>query len=108
MTNCSSGEYRRVSLKYTVSYEDQITKVKSVIYSVISKNNKILAQPESKVYVSKHLDSGVEISVFVWGHPDDYFPIYFYMQEQVKLAFDENGITIPYPHVELHDKKNNK
>ena len=108
VTNCSSGEYRRVSLKYTVSYEDQITKVKSVIYSVISKNNKILAQPESKVYVSKHLDSGVEISVFVWGHPDDYFPIYFYMQEQVKLAFDENGITIPYPHVELHDKKNNK
>lgn len=108
VTNCSSGEYRRVSLKYTVSYEDQITKVKSVIYSVISKNNKILAQPESKVYVSKHLDSGVEISVFVWGHPDDYFPIYFYMQEQVKLAFDENGITIPYPHVELHDKKINK
>lgn len=108
VTNCSLGEYRRVSLKYTVSYEDQITKVKSVIYSVISKNNKILAQPESKVYVSKHLDSGVEISVFVWGHPDDYFPIYFYMQEQVKLAFDENGITIPYPHVELHDKKINK
>lgn len=105
VTNCSSGDHRRVSLKYTVSYEDSLSKVKSVIFDVISKNEKILSDPEPKVYVSSHLDSGVEITVFVWGVPDDYFPIYFYMQEQVKLAFDENGITIPYPHVELHNKK---
>ena len=105
VTNCSAGDYRRVSLKFTVSYEDKLSMVKSVIYGVISKNDKILADPEPKVYIGSHLDSGVEIIVFVWGVPDDYFPIYFSMQEQIKLAFDENGITIPYPHLEITNPK---
>ncbi|HCA04889.1 MAG TPA: mechanosensitive ion channel protein MscS [Ruminococcaceae bacterium] len=108
VTNCSAGEYRRVSLKFTVSYEDKLSLVKSVIFGVISKNDKILAEPEPKIYVSNHLDSGVEITVFVWGVPDDYFPILFYMEEEVKLAFDENGIVIPYPHVQLAEKNSNE
>ncbi|MED9970762.1 MAG: mechanosensitive ion channel family protein [Ruminococcus sp.] len=105
VTNCSAADHRRVSLKFSVSYDDKLSKVKSVIYDVISENDKILADPEPKVYIGKHLDSGVEIIVFVWGVPDDYFPIYFYMQEQIKLAFDKNGITIPYPHVEIANQK---
>lgn len=99
--NCSSGAYRRVPLQFTVSYDDNLAQVKSVIFDVISKNDKILTEPEPKVYVSNHLDSGVEIKVFVWALPGDYFPVLFAMEEQVKLAFDKNGITIPYPHVQI-------
>lgn len=99
VANCSVGENRRVTVKTTVSYDDNITKVKSVIFDVIAKNELIIPEPESKVYVSNHLDSGVEITIFVWTKQENYYPVLFYMEEHVKLAFDENGITIPYPHV---------
>ena len=104
VTNCSSAGTRRVDLKFSVSYEDNLTQVKSVIYGVIAKNALILAEPEPKVYVSKHLDSGVEITVFVWTMQENYFAVQFRMEEDVKNAFDENGVTIPYPHVEIVGK----
>ena len=97
--NCSAGEVRRVKNVFSVSYDDNITKVRSVILDVVSQNDLILTDPEPKVYVSDHLDSGVEITVFTWGRQEDYYAILFYMEEQVKNAFDENGITIPYPHI---------
>lgn len=101
VVNCSEAGTRRVDLKFSVSYEDSLTKVKSVIYDVISKNELIIEEPESKVYISDHLDSGVQITVFVWTKQENYYPVLFAMEENVKKAFDENGITIPYPHVQL-------
>ena len=53
-----------------------------------------------KVFVS----SGVEITVFVWTMQENYFAVQFRMEEDVKNAFDENGVTIPYPHVEIVGK----
>lgn len=104
VTNCSSSGTRRVDLKFSVSYEDNLTQVKSVIYGVIAKNALVLTDPEPKVYVSKHLDNGVEITVFVWTMQENYFAVQFQMEEDVKNAFDENGVTIPYPHVEIVGK----
>ena len=46
-----------------------------------------------------NLDSGVQIKVFAWATPDDYYEVYFFLQENVKKEFDKNGITIPYPHL---------
>lgn len=104
VVNCSAAGTRRVDLTFSVSYEDNLTKVKSVIYDVISKNKLVLAEPESKVLVSAHLDSGVEIKALVWVNQEDYYTVKFQMEEAVKIAFDENGITIPYPHVEIANK----
>lgn len=97
--NCTKEVNRRLDLKYTVSYEDDIQKVKEVIMDVIHNNSLILSDPQPAVHVGEHLDSGLQIQVMVWIEPDNYFPVYYYMQENVKLAFDRNGITIPYPHM---------
>lgn len=99
LINCTKEEVRRLDLKYTVSYDDDIQKVKDVIMDVISKNEKILAEPQPNVYVGEHLESGLQILVMLWIGPNDYYPVYYYMQENVKIAFDNNGITIPYPHM---------
>lgn len=101
LINCTKEEYRRLDLTYTVSYEDDIKKVKEVIADVIKDNSKILTDPQPTIHVGEHLDSGLQIGVMVWIDPNDYYPIYYYMQENVKIAFDENGITIPYPHIML-------
>lgn len=99
LINCTKEVNRRLDLKYTVSYEDDIQKVKEVIMDVIHNNSLILSDPQPAVHVGEHLDSGLQIQVMVWIEPDNYFPVYYYMQENVKLAFDRNGITIPYPHM---------
>lgn len=106
LINCTKEEVRRLDLKYTVSYEDDIQKVKDVINDVIGKNPLILIDPQPSVFVGEHLDSGLQILVMLWIEPNDYYPVYYYMQENVKIAFDKNGITIPYPHMMI--LKNNK
>ncbi len=97
--NCTMVDHRRVDLKYCVSYEDDLSKVKSVILEVTKNCKQILTDPEPAVYVGEHLESGIQILVKVWAVPEDYDDVYFYMQENVKNAFDKNGITIPYPHL---------
>lgn len=99
VVNCTMIDKRRVDLKYTISYDDDISKTKEVIYSLINSFDKILKDPEPAIHVGEHLESGIEIIVMVWAVPDDYFDVYYYMQENVKRVFDENGITIPYPHI---------
>ena len=105
VVNCTKVDRRRVDLKYSISYDDDISKVKALIYNLISENHKILNEPEPTVYVGKHLDSGIEIVVMLWTTPDDYYNVYYFMQENVKLAFDKNGITIPYPHIVVKNDK---
>ena len=105
VVNCTKVDKRRVDLKYSISYDDDISKVKALIYNLISENDKILNEPEPTVYVGKHLDSGIEIVVMLWTTPDDYYNVYYYMQENVKLTFDKNGITIPYPHIVVKNDK---
>ncbi len=101
LVNCSELGTRRVDLVFSVSYDDNLTKVKSVVYGVIAQIPEIMDDPEPKVLISKHLDSGVEIKALVWTKQEDYYTVFFRMQEDVKNAFDENGITIPYPHVKV-------
>ncbi len=99
IVNCTMVDKRRVDLKYTVSYDDDITKVKSLIYSLLASNKNILQDTEPNVYFGEHLDSGIQIVVLLWVKPDDYYNVFYFMQENVKKVFDENGITIPYPHI---------
>lgn len=107
VVNASAAGTRRVDMKFCVGYEEQLAEVKSVIYRVLSNNPLILNEPESKVYVSRHLDSGVEITVFAWTNQENYYSVLFQTQEDVKNAFDTSGITIPYPHVQLVEKNKN-
>lgn len=105
VVNCTMVDKRRVDLKYSISYDDNITKVKGLLYNLIAQNDKIINDPEPAVHVGEHLESGVEIVVMLWTHPDDYYSVYYFMQENVKKVFDENGITIPYPHIVVKNDK---
>ena len=101
VTNCTMVDKRRIDLSYTIGYDDDIAKVKDVIYKLIAEQPKVMNEPSPSVYVGKHLDSGIEIIVWVWVDPDDYYDVYYFMQENVLLRFKENNITIPYPHIQI-------
>jgi len=93
---------RRIDLTFGVGYGDEIPKVRQVIQDVIAGDDRILKDPPSDIFVSEHADSSVNFLVRVWVNSNDYWPVHFAMIEAVKIAFDREGITIPFPQRDVH------
>lgn len=106
VVNLSTADNRRLNLSYTISYEDDITKVKGILYTYISTLDNIMEDPAPSVYVGEHKASGVEIVVHLWVTDEDYWDVYYHMQEKVKELFDENGITIPLEQIVVRKHEN--
>lgn len=103
--NYNSESKRRIDLVFGISYDADIAKAKEVIAQTVHKNELILTEPEPIIAVSAQAASSVNISCLVWCHTDDYWNVFYYMQEAVKLAFDENKIAIPYDQLDVHISK---
>ena len=103
--NYDSESKRRIDLVFGISYDADIAKAKEVIAQTVRKNELILTEPEPIIAVSAQAASSVNISCLVWCHTDDYWNVFYYMQEAVKLAFDENKIAIPYDQLDVHISK---
>lgn len=104
MVNYSSKERRRVDLTFNASYDADIKDVKDTLMEVIKGNSKILEEPAPVVLVAEHGDNSIGFVVRVWCKNQDYWDIHFDLLERVKLAFDEKGIGIPYPQMDVHIK----
>jgi small conductance mechanosensitive channel len=100
--NYSSEDLRRVDLTFNTSYDCDMETVKSVINKVIENNPKALKNPEPFVRLSAHNDSALTYTVRIWCKNADYWDVNFDTIENVKKAFDENGITIPYNQIDVH------
>ncbi|MBR5410341.1 MAG: mechanosensitive ion channel [Clostridia bacterium] len=94
----------RVDLTFTASYSDDVDKVERVLLNVCDRNEKIMKDPAPFARVSAHKDSAIEYTVRAWVNSADYWQVCFDLQHDVKRAFDENGITIPFPQVDVHTK----
>jgi len=92
VVNYSAEETRRVDLTFGVSYDTDISKVKTVIAK----------DPAPFARVVEHGDSSVNFAVRVWVEKEDYWTVFFDMQERVKEAFDKSEIEIPYPHMDVN------
>lgn len=100
--NFSAENKRLINLTYSVSYKEDIAKAKSVLMSVATGNELVLKDPAPSVFVSSHEASSINLIVKVWVNGTDYWTVYYMMQEDVKLAFDKNSITIPYNQLDVH------
>lgn len=106
LINYTARDKIRLDLTYTISYDDDIEKAKKLLGKVAQDNKLILKNPPYTVGVSKHGASGVNLALFVWCKSENYWPAYFSMQEEVKLAFDKNSVSIPYDQLDVHIKNN--
>lgn len=102
ITNYTAMKTRRLDLHYSISYNDDLAKVKAVLGELVEKNPLVEKAPEPLVAVEEHKDSCIQMLVRVWCKTDDYWPLYYQMQEEVKLAFDRAGIHIPFPQMDVH------
>lgn len=105
LTNVSHMDKRRVDLVVGVSYEADIKKTKEVLQKVIEEEPARLKDEEMQVFVSELADSSVNMGVRVWVKAEEYWPAKWRITENVKLALDKNGISIPYPQLDVQIKQ---
>ncbi len=102
ITNYSAKKTRRIDLIIGVSYDDDLKKVKRVLAKVIEKEERVLEEPAVQIAVSELADSSVNLVVRPWVKTADYWLVRFDLIEAIKLAFDKEGISIPYPQRDVH------
>ena len=103
MTNFSAEPLRRVDFTFGIGYGDDIDKARKVMLGEISKFKQVLSSPaEPFIGVSELGDSSVNFAVRVWVKSEDYWDVFFGLNENVKKAFDANNISIPFPQTDVH------
>lgn len=103
IVNYSAEGKIRVDTVIGVGYGEDIKKTKEVLLNVLTSNPQVLQDPAPSVNVMELADSSVNFAVRPFCKPEDYWDVYFSTYENCKLALDEAGIEIPYPHqVEIH------
>lgn len=93
---------RRVDMTFGMSYSDDIQHAKKVLQAVLDADTRVLKEPGADIFVSEHGDSSVNFLVRPWVKSEDYWPVYFGTMEAVKIAFDKEGISIPFPQRDVH------
>ncbi|WP_461480777.1 mechanosensitive ion channel family protein [Porticoccus sp.] len=104
LKNIFAEPTRRVDMTFSISYEDDILKARQVIRQVLDANPKVFSTPPADIFVSAHGESAINLLVRPWCASKDYWEVYFGTIEELKLAFDREGITIPFPQRDVHIK----
>ncbi|MGB3725368.1 MAG: mechanosensitive ion channel domain-containing protein [Glaciecola sp.] len=106
ITNFSAKDTRRVDMVFGIGYDDDLKKAKSILEEMVKADPRILPEPAPQVAVSELGDSSVNFVVRPWAKSGDFWGVKFDFTEAVKLRFDQEGISIPYPQMDVHVHKN--
>ncbi len=102
ITNFSAKPTRRVDMVFGISYDDDIRKAKELLEQIIADDDRVLAEPAPVVALGELGDSSVNFLVRPWVNAADYWGVLWDTNEQVKLRFDAEGISIPFPQMDVH------
>ncbi|MDF1697349.1 MAG: mechanosensitive ion channel family protein [Saprospiraceae bacterium] len=102
ITNISGQGTVGVELTFGIGYNDSIDKARKIILEVGESCPHILKDPAQGVVVAELADSSVNLATRPFCNSEHYWDVYFFMQEHVKKAFDAQGISIPFPQMDVH------
>lgn len=102
VTNASVEETRRVDFTFSANYGCDVEKVKQVLLDVAASEEKALKDPAPFCRLSEHGASSLDFVLRVWCNSADYWDVSFNIKEKVVKAFEENGIEIPFPQLDVH------
>jgi len=100
--NYSAKQTRRLDLVIGVGYNDDLLQVKEVLAEILAADERVLADPAPTIGVLELGDNSVNFAVRPWVNSGDYWPLHFALLETIKLRFDAEGISIPYPQRDVH------
>lgn len=102
MTNFSKQGTRRVDWSFSIAYGDDYDKAKSLLLRLCDEDGRIQKTPAPFVELGKLNNSSVDITVRVWVDAADYWAVFFSMNEKVYKAFATEGLSIPFPQMDVH------
>lgn len=105
IVNYTKSDSRRVDCTFSVTYRDDIIKVKEILQAVAESYPLIFTEPAPLIGVARQGEGRIEVDLKVWCKTDDYQDVKYYLQEQVKIAFDEADIRMAYPQMEVQLKR---
>lgn len=98
ITNSTASKLRRVDLQFGIDYNDDADQAIQAILDVAKVDDRVLGDPQPWVRVTNLGESSVDLTARLWCKADDYWDLKFALTKEVKSAFDDIGISIPYPH----------
>ena len=99
--NRSAEHARRVEFTAGIAYEEDIDRAYESIYDLLEQSERVLNTPEPYVFVSRLADSGVDVTIYAWTRAEDWWPFTTELPRLVRQRFADDGIEIPYPHVQV-------
>ena len=102
--NYSAEETRRVDIDFSVAYDSDIDKVKTILLKVAGVTEGVMKDPAPVVYMTNHGESAIKFQLRVWCSGANYWDVKFGLMENVKLTFDAANVEIPYPQLDVHVK----
>ncbi len=100
--NITSQDMRRVDLSIGVSYEDDIERVEALLAEIVAAEDRVKSEPEPTIRLHNLGESAVEFTVRVWVDSTDYMGVFWDLTRRIKIRFDEEGISFPYPQRTVH------
>ncbi len=107
LENLTANKERVVAMSFGISYNEDIDKARKIIEEVAKGCPNIIQDKPVAIMVEALADSSVNLTVRPWAKSTDYWPVYFYMHEHVKKAFDRENVSIPFPQMDVHFDKEN-
>ena len=104
IVNVTTAKNRRCDIVVGISYDSDIKKAKEVLMEVLNKEEKVLRDKDVNVFVDQLADSSINICVRCWFDNADFWPAKWRLNENIKYALDEAGITSPFPQMDVHLK----
>jgi small conductance mechanosensitive channel len=105
ITNYSARDTRRIDMVFGIGYDDDMLKAKKLMEDILAAHELVLEDPAPAVAVAELADSSVNFNVRPWVNSADYWGVRSDLIEQIKLTFDKEGISIPYPQMDVHTDK---
>ncbi|MDA3905475.1 MAG: mechanosensitive ion channel [Bacteroidales bacterium] len=105
MVNFSTQATRRVDWTFGIAYGEDADKAKEVLKKFVLSDERVLSDPEPFIALNELADSSVNFVVRAWVEASDYWGVYFAMNEKVYKNFEKEGLSIPYPQMDVHIEK---
>jgi small conductance mechanosensitive channel len=103
--NYSARSTRRIDMIFGIGYGDDMRKARDVISSILAQDERVLKDPEATIAVGELGASSVNFYVRPWVLTENYWAVKFDLTEKIKQAFDDSGISIPFPQMDIHWNK---
>jgi len=105
MVNYSTEPMRRVDFSFGIAYGDSVDKARKILFNLFKEEKRILTDPSYFVGLSEMADSSVNLTARAWVKGEDYWDVFFDINEKTYNAFNAEGISIPFPQMDVHLQK---